>query len=189
MQQLLQCLLAQQHLSRTKAALGLLLNCTEGQPDAQQQPPTPASAARPLPAAAAAEMHHSSSSSRALQLVQDHLLAFLRPKDLASDELQLPLLAALGQAAQGGSWGAAVQPLAALLAACCPSTRCLDTLAGMMQVGAGRAGALLAVLKMAATDVLVCSSAALKSNQHDISCCCHQLLCLCCCLPEHPALV
>ncbi|KAF6254508.1 hypothetical protein COO60DRAFT_1642297 [Scenedesmus sp. NREL 46B-D3] len=64
--------------------------------------------------------------------LQDHLLAFLRPKDLASDELQLPLLAALGQAAQGGSWGAAVQPLAALLAACCPSTRCLDTLAGLL---------------------------------------------------------
>jgi hypothetical protein len=130
MQQLLQCLLAQQHLSRTKAALGLLLNCTDAQPDQQQL----ATTARTSPSAAVQDAINSSSSSRALQLVQDQLLGFLTPKDLASDELQLPLLAALGQAAQGGGWGGAVQPLAVLLAACCPSARCLDTLANTIQV-------------------------------------------------------
>jgi hypothetical protein len=132
MQQLLQCLLAQQHLSRIKAALGLLLNCTDAQPDPQQL----ATTARTSPSSAAVQdTINSSSSSRALQLVQDQLLGFLTPKDLASDELQLPLLAALGQAAQGGGRGGAVQPLAVLLAACCPSARCLDTLANTIQVG------------------------------------------------------
>jgi hypothetical protein len=130
MQQLLQCLLAQQHLSRTKAALGLLLNCTDAQPHQQQQQ-------QQQEASPPAAAQGSSCSSRALLLVQDHLLGFLTPKDLAADELQLPLLAALSQAAQGGGWGGAVQPLAALLAACCPSSRCLDTLGGVMQVGGG----------------------------------------------------
>jgi hypothetical protein len=132
MQQLLQCLLSQQHLSRTKAALGLLLNCTDAQPDQQQL--AIATTAHTSSPTAVQESANSSSSSRALQLVQDQLLGFLTPKDLASDELQLPLLAALGQAAQGGGWGGAVQPLAVLLAACCPSARCLDTLASTIQV-------------------------------------------------------
>jgi hypothetical protein len=81
-----------------------------------------------------------------LQLVQDQLLGFLTPKDLASDELQLPLLAALGQAAQGGGWGGAVQPLSVLLAACCPSSRCLDTLASSIQVGCGNLTCIMLIL-------------------------------------------
>lgn len=147
MQQLLHCLLSQQHLSRIQAALGLLLNCTVAAQSTGPAPvgstadissSAPATAAAVAAAAAAGAVAvrsgGSGGSSSALQLVQLHLLGFLLPRDLASEELQLPVLAALRQAASGG-WGEGVLPLTALLAACCPSNRCLETLLGMVQVG------------------------------------------------------
>lgn len=138
MQQLLQCLITQKRLPRTKAALGLLMNCPESSSNIST---TPASSIDVTissndPTNSHSAAHCSPTTTRAEQIVQRHLLGFLSPKDLNSDELQLPLLAALAQAAVAGGWGpeGAAEPTAVLLVACSPTVRGLETLLNVVQV-------------------------------------------------------
>lgn len=130
MRQLLQCLLVQQHNSRIKVALGLLMNAT---------PPAPAAAAAPDDAqqhshdSPGVASGSAAASDAAVALVRLHLLPLLTPRDLAAEELMLPLLQLVAEAAASSSWAAAAGA-AELLAHCTPTGRCLESLHALLEV-------------------------------------------------------
>jgi hypothetical protein len=135
MRGLVQALVMQQHMQRSRVALSLLLNC----------PPQHSSTACHA---------HCATAGRKSCLVTDHLLAWvLQPADLASDALIMPLLQSLDVAAASQAAGSstsnststsasdsdsgALASTTQLLGACSPSQRCLEALLRTVQAQPG----------------------------------------------------
>jgi hypothetical protein len=139
MQHFLCCLSRQQHTSAIALALGLLLNIDSTALEAAASSPlandlTMASAcAAPTACLAVPHTNKSCQPARAIQLVEQHVVKLLTRKDMASQDLMLPLLQAASEALGSSCWQAAAGPVQ-LLSHCTPTARCLDTLWNLLQV-------------------------------------------------------